>query len=179
MSMAARVKRAGATFLGFAFMVGMMAIGIGVLMGAAAFSIWVLKLTFPAFAITFLASLFLLAPLSLIPAARGVSAVGFMIAYFIFSVSLWLFGMAYTYTVWGIFGVIFGLMLAGVGVVPIAMLASLLHGDWGNLGAFIFAAIVTISSKMLSIRLAQMVDERSARLDQYEIIVPARRIQNL
>ena len=103
--------------LGLALMVGMLAIGIGLLTGAAAFSVWVLKWTVPAFLSTLLVSLVRAAPLSLIPPTRGSSAVGFMIASYVFGAILWIWGMAYTYSVWGLFGVIVGLVLLGVGVV--------------------------------------------------------------
>lgn len=177
MSIAARVKVVGSVILGLAVILGMLAIGIGLLSGAATFSIWVLKWTFPAFAITLLISLVLLAPLSIIPPTRGFSAVGFMIASLAFGVILWLWGMAYTYSVWGLFGVIVGLVLLGVGVVPVAMFAALVHGDWGNLGMFVVTAVVTIGFRGLANWLAGKADERAARLNRYEINVQAYEIR--
>ena len=173
MSIAARVKDAGSVILGLAVLVGMLAIGIGLLTGAAAFSLWVLEWTFPAFAITLLVSVVLLAPLSLSPPTRGFSAVGFLIASIAFGAILWLWGMAYTYTVWGLFGVIVGLVLLGVGVVPVAMLAALVHGDWGNLGMFVVTAVITFGFRGLANWLGEKADERAARLNRSEITVQA------
>ncbi len=79
MSIANRMKDAGAGVLGLAAIVGIMAIGIGLLVGAAKFSVWILEWTAPAFLITLLVSLVLLAS-SLIPSLRGFSAVGIMYA---------------------------------------------------------------------------------------------------
>ena len=177
MRIAARVKDAGSVILGLAVLVGMLAIGIGLLTGAATFSIWVLEWTFPAFAITLLVSVALLAPLALIPPTRGFSAVGFMIASFAFGAILWLWGMAYTYSVWGLFGVIVGLVLLGVGVVPVAMFAALVHGDWGNLGMFVVTAVVTFGSRGLANWLGEKADERAARLNRSEITVQAYEIR--
>jgi hypothetical protein len=167
------VKAAGSVVLGFAILVGMTAIGIGFLTGAAAFSMWVLKWTFAPFTITFLVSLLLLGPLSLIPPARGFSAVGFVIASSAFGVILWIWGLAYTYSVWGFIGVIIGLVLFGGGVVPIAMLAALVHGDWGNLGLFVVTAFIVVGCRLLANWLAEKADERAARLKRSEITVQA------
>jgi hypothetical protein len=177
MGISARVKDAGSVILGLAVMVGIVAIGIALLTGAAAFSIWVLKWTFPAFTITLLVSVLLLAPLSLIPSTRGLSAVGFMIASLAFGAILWLWGMAYTYSVWGLFAVIIGLVLLGVGVVPVAMFAALVHGDWGNLGMFVVTAVVTFGTRGLANWLAQKADERAARLNRSEITAQAYEIR--
>src|SRR4051795_1512143 len=106
MSIGATVKNTGSVILGLAVMVGMVAVGIALLVGAATFSFWVLKWTYPAFGVTLLASLVLLAPLALIPPTRAFSAVGFLIASSAFGAILWVWGMAYTYSVWGWFGVI-------------------------------------------------------------------------
>lgn len=161
MSITERLKEMGSIIAGLAIFVGIAAIGIGLLTGAAEFSIWVLEWTFPAFSIALLVSMVLLAPLSLIPSTRGYSAVGFMFASIVFSTILWLWGMAYTYSVWGMLGVIVGLVLLGIGVVPVAMVAALIHGDWGTLGIFVVAGIVSIGFRGLSGWLAEKADERA------------------
>jgi hypothetical protein len=151
----------------------MAAIGVGLLIGAAAFSVWALKWTFPAFAITLLVSIVVLAPLSLIPPTRAFSAIGFLFASFALGAILWVWGMAYTYSVWGFFGVIVGLILGGVGVVPVAMCAALVHGDWGNLLLFVITAVVTIGTRALAHWLAEKADQRTARFNRSEITVQA------
>lgn len=171
MSITAKVKGAGSIILGLAVVIGMMAIGIALVVGIASFSIWVLKWTFPAFLLTVLLSVILLGPLSLIPATRAFSAIGFVIAASAFGVILWIWGMTYTYSAWGLFAVIIGLVFLGGGVVPIAMLAALLHGDWGNLALFIIVALITVGCRMLANWLAEKADERAARLSRSDITV--------
>lgn len=95
MSKAAGIKGFGWGILGLFLMVGLATIGMVLLTGAATFSVWILKWTFPAFSIAFLASLLLLV-LALIPATRGFAAVGLMIASLVFGAVLWLWGMSYT-----------------------------------------------------------------------------------
>ena len=164
MSISSQIKSAGSVILGLAVVVGMLALGIAFLTGAAAFSLWVLKWTFPSFLVTVLASIVLLGPLSLIPRSSGFAAIGFVIASYIIRSILWVWGMAYAYTTWGLFGVIVGLMLFGVGVVPVAMFAALLHGDWGTLGLIIFTILITIGLRTLGNWLA----EKSTREPCYQ-----------
>lgn len=87
-----------------------------------------------------------------------------MIASFAFGAIMWVSGMAFTYTVWGLITVILGLVIFGVGVVPIAMLAALVHGDWGDLGGFVIMAVLTCGCRVLAVWLGQKADERAARL---------------
>lgn len=172
MSIANRMKNAGAGALGLAAIVGIMAIGIGLLVGAAKFSVWILEWTAPAFLITLLVSLVLLA-LSLIPSFRGFSAVGIMCASLVFGSVLWIWGMSYTYMAWGLFGVMVGLIFLGVGVVPVAMVAALVNADWKTLGLFFVAVVVTFGSRGLANWLAGKADERTARLNRADIDVKA------
>lgn len=169
MSIAARLKDLGLGVLGLALMVGMVAIGIGLLMGAAAFSVWVLKWTFPAYSIIFLVSIVVLVPLALIPPTRSFSAVGLLIASYAFGAILWIWSMAYTYSVWGLVAVIVGLGFLGVGVVPIAMFAALVRADWGNLGAFVVAAVLTFGYRGAANWLHEKALERDARLRRSDI----------
>ena len=60
--------------------------------------------------------------------------------------------------------VIVGLVIFGVGVVPVAMLAALVHEDWGDLIGFAIMAVLTYGCRMLAIWLGQKADERAARL---------------
>lgn len=177
MAVAARMKEAGSVILGLSVMAGLVAIGIGLTTGAAVFSVWVLKWTWPAFMIALIVSVVLLAPLSLVPRTRGFSAIGFQYASFAFGAILWVWGMSYTYLVWGLFPVIAGLMLLGVGVVPVAMFAALVHGDWSNLGTFVGVAAITFGVRALAHWLAQKADERTARLDRPEITARAYHLQ--
>lgn len=76
MSVATRFKHIASRILGLLVMVGILAIGVGLLVGAASFSLWVLKWTPTAFEIALAVALFVLGPLALIPPARAFSALG-------------------------------------------------------------------------------------------------------
>ena len=167
MSVTGRIKEVGSVVLGFAALIGIAAIGVGLLTGAAEFSVWVLKWTFPVFSITLICSIVILLPLSLLPPTRGFSAVGFMVASSAFSAILWLWGMAYTYSVWGMFGVIIGLVMMGIGVVPVAIFAALVHGDWSNFWMLISTGFAIIIFRVFANWLAEKADERAYELERH------------
>jgi hypothetical protein len=60
-------------------------------------------------------------------------------------------------------GVIIGLVIAGVGIVPVGMLAVLLHG-WQALIVFVILIVLTFGLRGLGFWLAKKVDQRAARL---------------
>lgn len=177
MSIGSGAKNIAGTALGFMFFIGIIALGVAFLMGAAAFSLWILKWTFPAFMLAAGVAVLILLPLALIPPSRMLSAIGFLIVSFVFGAILWLWAMAYTYSAWGLFGLIIGLFLGGIGVVPVAMVAALFHGDWSNLGLFLVTIILTVGTRALAHWLEQKATIRKARLDRSEITVEAYRVQ--
>ena len=77
---------------------------------------------------------------------------------------VWCCGLGVTYEAWGIGGVIIGLVIAGIGIVPVAMLAVLLHGEWQALIVFVILIVLTFGLRALGFWLAKKVDERAARL---------------
>jgi hypothetical protein len=164
MSINARAKDAGTTILGVVVMLGLIAIPVALLMGAAEFSVWALNWTPTAFAISFFVTILLLVPMALIPPTRGYAAVGFSGVSYVFGAILWLAAMAFTYITWGLFAVIVGLMLFGVGVVPVGMLAALIQGEWSTLGTFGAMLVLTYGCRILGAWLAQVADERAVRL---------------
>ena len=64
-------------------------------------------------------------------------------------------GLLLTLALWGVLAVIIGLFLFGVGVVPIAMLATLFNGMWLELGLLFLAVILTFGCRLLGIVLAE------------------------
>ena len=51
-----------------------------------------------------------------------------------------------------------GLFLAGVGVVPIAMLATLIKGMWGPLIELVLLTIMTFASRIGAMSLAESLE---------------------
>lgn len=89
-----------------------------------------------------------LLPLAIIPATRDAASIGLLIASYVFGLTGWLLGLILTWTLWGWIAVVFGIMMAGVGVVPIAILATLLNGMWPELGVLVLAVVLTFGARM-------------------------------
>ncbi len=85
---------------------------------------------------------------------REIVARGFLVASYIFGIALWAWAFVYTLATWGWWAVVIGLLLMGVGVLPIAMFATLLHGEWGLLGQVVLGVALTFGSRAISIALA-------------------------
>src|SRR3989338_1801626 len=79
--------------------------------------------------IVFAVNLFVLLPLGLFKKTGIVGGMGMYISSYVFGLTLWFLGLLLTYFTWGFLGVFIGLMLGGVGVIPVAMLAVLLDGE--------------------------------------------------
>ena len=78
-------------------------------------------------------SVLILLPLSLISATRAIGGIGMMYASYVFGITVWFGGFFLAYAIWGVWAVIVGLVLLGIGVVPVAMLATLVNGIWSEL----------------------------------------------
>ena len=109
----------------------------------------------------------ILLPLSLIRKARGFAAVAILLISYVFGITVWMEGLLITLSTWGVGAVIFGLLFAGVGVVPIGMLAALFHGMWWELLDLVGLTVFTFGCRFFSIWIAEK-GERRQQNETYE-----------
>jgi hypothetical protein len=81
-------------------------------------------------------------PLALFKFTRGYAGLGYQIASYVFGFITWLWCLLLTFSIWGMWGVIIGIFIAGVGIYPVAMVATALHGLWSTLGEIVLALII-------------------------------------
>jgi hypothetical protein len=156
------VKETFGAIGGFALMLAIAAVGIAIATAFILGGVWVSKhllpwltvISFVVFAIV----IFVLLPLAIPRATRGFSSVSILIASYVFGATLWMFGLLLTYFTWGIFAVLVGLVFLGIGVVPIAMLATLIKGMWGPFFTLVLLAIATYGCRVGAVSLAESVD---------------------
>ncbi|KRA72810.1 hypothetical protein ASD78_14380 [Lysobacter sp. Root667] len=115
---------------------------------------WLTVISFVVFAIV----IFVLLPLSIPRATRGFSSISILIASYVFGATLWMFGLLLTYFTWGVVAVIIGLVFFGVGVVPIALLATLFKGMWGPFFTLVLLVIATYGCRIGAMSLAESLD---------------------
>jgi hypothetical protein len=110
-------------------------------------------------------TLLILLPLALFRATRKVACMGLYIASFVFGFVTWVLGFATTYFYWGGIGVVVGIVLGVVGLVPIGILACLFKGDWYATFLLLFGLVLTYGSRAIALYLANKIDrEEEARL---------------
>jgi hypothetical protein len=150
-----KLKTAGSVLLGIAISAGLLLLAVFIIKGG----LWLSQIIYPwletIFAIAFFGSILLFLPLAFIRKTRGFSAVGLLVASYVFGATLWVWAFLLTYSIWGFTALLIGLFMAGVGVVPIAMLATLFNGEWSMLGQLILLLVFTFGSRGLSLYLAE------------------------
>lgn len=104
----------------------------------------VLRLVNP---VLLLVCVFVFAPLAIFKCTRRIAGGGFYVSSFVFGISLWMFACVITYAVWGKIGLFLGLMLAGVGVVPLGFIAAVLHGGWHVVFSLCIGLVLTFASR--------------------------------
>lgn len=145
-----KLKSIGGTALGLLIFVAVI-VFIGVLIGgASAVSEWLLPWFVRASGLAFTVLVVVLLPLSAFRRTRTFAAVAILYVSYLFGVTVWMIGLLTTLDIWGMMGVIIGLCFAGVGVVPIAMLATLLHGQWLLLAELVVLTLLTFGSRFFA-----------------------------
>jgi hypothetical protein len=76
---------------------------------------------------------------------------GLLIASYVFGLTLWAGGAAATFAYWGWVALLIGLILLGVGVVPMGFLALALHGEWGSFFWLAGFALVTFGARWMGV----------------------------
>ena len=100
-------------------------------------------------------AIIVLTPLALISRTRHWAGLGFFISSYVFGLTGWFMGLLLTWTLWGSLAVLIGLFIFGIGVVPIAMLATLFDGMWAELGLLFMAVILTFGFRTLGMTLEE------------------------
>ena len=151
-------------------------LGLGVLIGLVVLCVYLIEggvklgsIIYPYLAMangfTLGISLLILLPLSFFRKTRYFSASLLLLASFVFGLSLWVWSLLITYHLWGGVAVFIGLFLLGVGVVPIAMLATLFNGMWPQLLELIILTILVFGIRAYSLHLANKVDQEKIEED--------------
>ena len=108
--------------------------------------------------VTFGFVVFIVLPLAIPKVTRGFSSIALYIASYVFGVTLWMEGLLLTLGIWGFTAVIIGIVMGGVGVVPIAMLATLIERMWFPLVELVLLTILTFGGRAGALSLAYSLE---------------------
>jgi hypothetical protein len=99
---------------------------------------WLTTVLFPLIkficGITLRSCFFILLPLGVFKTTRTFAATGFAVSAMVIAITLWLFSVLIVYQFWGLWGLIAGIILGIVGIVPLAWIAAAMHGMWSDVG---------------------------------------------
>jgi len=109
----------------------------------------------------------ILLPLAIFKRTRKFSGTVIFFASYLFGITTWFLGAVITLSTWGWVALIIGLLIAGVGVVPIGILASFITLKSASLGiSIIVMGIVTYACRMGGMALsANDGDETELEID--------------
>jgi len=156
------LKSVGSSVLGICILVAGIFLLIMFLKGGVWLSVrvypWLVLIASIAFWITVL----IFMPLALFRRTRAAAGICTYCVSYVFGLTLWVWSLLLCYTIWGIGGIVAGLILMGIGVVPIAMLASLFNGLWSTLGELALLVLITYGSRFLGIYITSKADNSGA-----------------
>lgn len=135
--------------------------------------VWIGSKVFPWLSIimwlVFAIDLLIILPLGLFKKTKGASAIGLVVSSYVYGITLWFWALLLTYFIWGTVAVIIGLFIVGVGVVPIAMLATAIKGEWAITGQIVLLIVLTFGSRMLGFYFGAKADELAYKAAYKEV----------
>lgn len=116
-------------------------------------AVWLCERIFPILQIisgwTLLIYLLLLIPMAIFRPTRSVAALSMFLATLIFGITTVAGGLLISHDIWGFLGCAIGMGFWLIGVIPVAILASLIHGLWWNFTWLLLMVFFTVGSGLL------------------------------
>jgi len=155
MSVRSAITSTGTYALGLAFLLAFLSLPVLFILGGVAVGEKILPWLMLLSILTLGFNIVILLPLALIPPSRPWATLGFFISSFVFGLTGWFMGLLLTWILWGGVAVVIGLFIIGIGVVPIAMLATLFNGMWAEPGLLFLAVLLAFGLRILAMTLAE------------------------
>lgn len=94
--------------------------------------------------LSYLVCVFVLVPLLIFRRTRHIAAYGFLTSSFIVGAHLWFLSLMVTLDTWGWPAAVIGLLFLGVGIYPVAIVATVLASLWYPLGLLVSEGLITL-----------------------------------
>lgn len=99
-------------------------------------------------------SILIVLPLAIPRATRSFASIALFVMSYIFGITVWMKGLLLCLVIWGIWSVLIGVVLAGIGVFPIAVLATTIEEQWTHLIELFLLVFVTYTARIGAIFIA-------------------------
>jgi hypothetical protein len=116
--------------------------------------------------------IFVFVPMAVRPSSRIPAIYGLVGSSYLFGATTWFMCVVVTMEYWGLGGVILGLLLGVVGIIPLGVLLTVLHTDWSSTGIILFSILITVSSRLLGFGLAESLDTAEDNADARWLLFP-------
>ena len=97
--------------------------------------------------IALIVCIFILLPMSAFRTSRPWAGVGYYYASFVFGIMVLAYSCLFTVFTWGYGALVLGLIIGGVGVVPVALLAAIFHAEWSVLWELVSGIVLTFGTR--------------------------------
>jgi hypothetical protein len=124
---------------------------------------WLYQWVIVAVGWTILLCIIVLLPMVVIRRFRFYGAMGLVYASYVFGVGCWLFSFIVAYKTFGLFWLIVGLLLVGVGVVPVAFIGLIIHGLWDGVLNLVGAVALFAITRLVGMYIASKQEEGTQR----------------
>jgi hypothetical protein len=106
-----------------------------------------------------LVCIFIFLPLCIFRRTRPWAGVGFVYASLLFGAMLFVYSCLFVVFAWGYGALAIGKIFAGVGVVPLALLAAIFHGEWTIFWEILFGVVLTFGPRIIGTWLTSPKEE--------------------
>jgi hypothetical protein len=159
-------KNIGSVLLAFAVLAAVFLLVGLFAVGTAVFVAIVLPIISVVSALGIVACLIAFLPMAAFKKTRPISAIGLYALSYVFGLELWIFSFLETFDYLGVLGIVLGFILAGVGFVPIAIIAAAVHGIWPDVMDILLLIAATYGARALGLFLAAKIDAET-RIDRF------------
>jgi hypothetical protein len=146
-----KLKNASLGALGCAVMVGVLFLAAFMVVGV----VWVSDKILPwlnfASVILLAICIFILSPMCIFRTTRPIAGMWFYFGSYVFGLTLWVLSCLVCYDIWGYRALIIGLLVAGVGVAPMALIASIFTGHWSTVRDLLIPFVLMLGTRVLGI----------------------------
>ena len=157
-SLKERAKEFISIIIGGTIMIGFILLALIFIKGG----VWLVTVLYPwidfVSFVAFFVSILILLPMAVFKKTRIISAVGFLIVSYIFGLVTWMWSVLIVVVTWGFLGLFIGLLLGGVGAIPVAIIASVFIGEWSTFGGLILMVIITLGTGILAFYLGKKLE---------------------
>lgn len=155
------IKSVGGSILGFAIMIGFVFLAIVLLKGGISLADKIFPYIVKISNWVTLFLILVLIPMAYFKKSRMYAGMGLFFTSYFFGFSMWIYSALVAYIFWGFFALIIGLFLAGIGVLPIAILAAIFNGEWSIFGNLIYMMALTYGARIIGTKIMEKAEEES------------------